>query len=32
LGYLAVVLDVFSSKVMGWAFGRQQTAELSSLR
>lgn len=28
LRYLAVVLDVFSSKVMGWAFGQQQTAEL----
>jgi putative transposase len=26
--YLAVVLDVFSHKVVGWAFGQQQTAEL----
>ena len=26
--YLAVVLDVFSRKVVGWAFGRQQTADL----
>ncbi len=27
-GYLAVVLDVFSRKVVGWAFGQQQTADL----
>lgn len=27
-GYLAVVLDVFSRKVVGWAFGRRQTADL----
>jgi putative transposase len=27
-GYLAVVLDVFSRKVVGWAFGQRQTAEL----
>ena len=26
--YLAVVLDVFSRKVVGWAFGQRQTAEL----
>ena len=26
--YLAVVLDVFSRKVVGWAFGQQQTADL----
>jgi putative transposase len=26
--YLAVVLDVFSHKVVGWAFGQQQTADL----
>jgi putative transposase len=27
-GYLAVVLDVFSRKVVGWAFGQRQTADL----
>jgi putative transposase len=27
-GYLAVVLDVFSRKIVGWAFGQQQTADL----
>jgi putative transposase len=27
-GYLAVVLDVFSRKVVGWAFGQRQTAHL----
>jgi putative transposase len=27
-GYLAVVLDVFSRKVVGWAFGQRQTANL----
>ena len=27
-GYLAVVLDVFSRKVVGWAFGMRQTADL----
>ena len=26
--YLAVVLDVFSRKVVGWAFGQRQTADL----
>ena len=26
--YLAVVLDVFSRKVVGWSFGQQQTADL----
>ena len=26
--YLAVVLDVFSRKVVGWAFGERQTADL----
>ena len=26
--YLAVVTDVFSRKVVGWAFGQQQTADL----
>ena len=28
LGYLAVVLDVFSRKVVGWVFGQRQTADL----
>lgn len=28
LGYLAVVLDVFSRNVVGWAFGQRQTTEL----
>ena len=27
-GYLAVVLDVFSRKIVGWAFGQRQTADL----
>lgn len=27
-GYLAVVLDVFSRKVVGWSFGQRQTADL----
>ena len=27
-GYLAVVLDVFSRKIVGWAFGQRQTAHL----
>jgi putative transposase len=27
-GYLAVVLDVFSRKVVGWSFGLHQTADL----
>jgi putative transposase len=27
-GYLAVVLDVISRKVVGWAFGQRQTADL----
>ena len=27
-GYLAAVLDVFSRKVVGWAFGQRQTADL----
>ena len=27
-GYLAVVLDVFSRKIVDWAFGQRQTAEL----
>ena len=26
--YLAVVLDVYSRKVVGWAFSQQQTADL----
>ena len=26
--YLAVVLDVYSRKVVGWAFGQRQTADL----
>lgn len=26
--YLAIVLDVFSRKVVGWAFGKQMTADL----
>ena len=26
--YLAVVLDVYSREVVGWAFGQQQTADL----
>ena len=26
--YLSVVLDVYSRKVVGWAFGQQQTADL----
>ena len=26
--YLAVVLDVYSRKVVGWAFGQQQTADV----
>jgi putative transposase len=27
-GYLAIVLDVFSRKVVGWSFGQRQTADL----
>lgn len=27
-GYLAVVLDVFSRKIVGWAFGQRMTADL----
>jgi putative transposase len=27
-GYLAVVMDVFSRKVVGWSFGQRQTADL----
>lgn len=27
-GYLAVVLAVFSRKIVGWAFGQRQTADL----
>lgn len=27
-GYLAIVLDAFSRKVVGWAFGQRQTADL----
>ena len=27
-GYLAVVLDAFSRKVVGWSFGQRQTADL----
>ena len=27
-GYLAIVLDVFSRKVVGWAFGQRMTADL----
>lgn len=27
-GYLAVVLDVFSRKIVGWAFGQRQTADV----
>ena len=26
--YLGVVLDVYSRKVVGWAFGQRQTADL----
>jgi putative transposase len=29
--YLAVAIDVFSRKVVGWAFGVHMTADLESL-